>query len=185
MKLISDDQVEAVHTTALQILEEIGMDVLNPEARALYAEAGAIVTGEQVRIGRDIVDEALKTPPASFTFHGRNPAHNIEIGGKWIAFGRSEARPTAPIRTGAAAGHARGQCQLHPPGAVLQLHPHGGRRLGRCARCPCLGASPAHHAQQGHAFRQVASIRSRPDARGCSTAWRSPAWRAASARSSS
>ena len=39
-----------------------------------------------MRIGRDIVEEALKTPPSEFTFHARNPAHNIQIGGKWIAF---------------------------------------------------------------------------------------------------
>ena len=39
-----------------------------------------------MRIGRDIIEEALKTPPAEFTFHARNPAHNIRIGGKWIAF---------------------------------------------------------------------------------------------------
>ena len=86
MKLISDDEVEDVHTTALQILEESGMEVLNPEARALYAEAGAIVTGEKVRIGRELVDAALATAPASFTMHCRNPARNVEMGGNSIAF---------------------------------------------------------------------------------------------------
>ncbi len=86
MKLISDDEVEAVHTTALQILEESGMEVLNPEARVLYAEAGAIVTGEKVRIGRELVDAALATAPASFTMHCRNPTRNVEMGGNSIAF---------------------------------------------------------------------------------------------------
>ena len=62
------------------------MDVLNKEAIRIYKEAGAKVDGERVRIGRDIVAEALKTPPSEFTFHARNPAHTIQIGGKWIAF---------------------------------------------------------------------------------------------------
>ncbi len=85
-RVISDDQIETIHNRALDVLEEIGMDVLNKEAREIYAKAGARVEGERVRIGRDIIEEALKTPPAEFTFHARNPAHTIRIGGKWIAF---------------------------------------------------------------------------------------------------
>ncbi len=57
-----------------------------PRRREILARPGAQVDGERVRIGRDIVEEALKTPPAEFTFHARNPAHNIRIGGNWIAF---------------------------------------------------------------------------------------------------
>jgi trimethylamine--corrinoid protein Co-methyltransferase len=85
-RILSDDQIETIHEKSLQVLQEIGMDVLLPEAGDILRAAGAIVTGERVRIGRDIIDEALKTPPSEFTFHARNPAHNIRIGGKWIAF---------------------------------------------------------------------------------------------------
>jgi trimethylamine---corrinoid protein Co-methyltransferase len=85
-RILSDDHIETIHRQSLRVLEEIGMDMLYPEAREIFARAGASVTGERVRIGRDIVDEALKTPPAEFTFHARNPAHDIRIGGNWIAF---------------------------------------------------------------------------------------------------
>jgi trimethylamine--corrinoid protein Co-methyltransferase len=85
-RILSDDHIEAIHRQSLKVLEDIGMDVLLPEARDIYQKAGAIVAGERVRIGRDIVTQALKTPPAEFTFHARNPAHNIRVGGKWIAF---------------------------------------------------------------------------------------------------
>jgi len=85
-RILSDDQIETIHSRALDVLEEIGMDVLNKEAISIYAKAGAKVEGDRVRIGRDIIEEALKTPPAEFTFHARNPAHNIQMGGKWIAF---------------------------------------------------------------------------------------------------
>ena len=85
-RIVSDDQIEAIHRQSLKVLEEIGMDVLLPEARDILQKAGARVDGERVRIGRDIIEEALKTPPAEFTFHARNPAHNIRVGGKWIAF---------------------------------------------------------------------------------------------------
>ncbi len=86
-RMVSDDQLEAIHGKSLRVLEEIGMDMLYPEARDILARAGASVRDERVRIGREIIDEALKTPPAEFTFYARNPVHNIQIGGKWIAFG--------------------------------------------------------------------------------------------------
>ena len=85
-RIVSDDQIEAIHRQSLKVLEVIGMDVLLPEARDILQKAGALVDGERVRIGRDIVEEALKTPPSEFIFHARNPAHNLRIGGKWIAF---------------------------------------------------------------------------------------------------
>ncbi|MGE0148152.1 MAG: trimethylamine methyltransferase family protein, partial [Parvibaculaceae bacterium] len=85
-RILSDDQIETIHTRSLDVLEEIGMDVLNQEAIELYRKAGARVEGERVRIGRDIVVEALKTPPSEFDLHARNPAHTIRIGGRWIAF---------------------------------------------------------------------------------------------------
>src|SRR4051794_18927581 len=87
VRILSDDQVETIHRQSLQVLEQIGMDVLHPEARDILARAGARVEGERVRIGSDIVEHALTTPPSEFTIHARNPDHNIRIGGRWIAFG--------------------------------------------------------------------------------------------------
>src|SRR5262245_13084787 len=86
-RLLSDDQIEAIHRLSLQVLEEIGMDVLHPEAREILARAGARVDGERVRIGREIIEHALATPPAEFTIHARNPAHDVRMGGRWITFG--------------------------------------------------------------------------------------------------
>ena len=72
-RILSDDQIETIHCQSLKVLEEIGMDIIHDEARDILEKAGALVSGERVRIGRDIVEEALKTPPAEFTFHARNP----------------------------------------------------------------------------------------------------------------
>jgi trimethylamine--corrinoid protein Co-methyltransferase len=86
MRLISDDEIEQIHRSSLRLLEEIGMDVLNPEARSLYGAAGALIQGERVRIGRDIVEAALATAPREFTMYCRNAERNIRMGGNWIAF---------------------------------------------------------------------------------------------------
>ena len=86
MRLVSDDELEAMHLASLQVLEEIGMDVVLPEAREILGKAGALVDGERVRIGREIIEAVIGLAPAEFTFHARNPAHSIRIGGDWIAF---------------------------------------------------------------------------------------------------
>lgn len=86
-RILSDDQLEAIHQKSLRVLQDIGIDILNQEAREILARAGAIICDDRVRIGSEIVTEALKSPPAEFTFHARNPSRNIRIGGKWIAFG--------------------------------------------------------------------------------------------------
>jgi trimethylamine--corrinoid protein Co-methyltransferase len=85
-RAVSDDQLEAMHCESLRVLEDIGMDVLLDEARAILRAAGARVEGERVRIGRDLVEQALTTAPSQFTFHARNPAHTVQVGGDWIVF---------------------------------------------------------------------------------------------------
>src|SRR4051812_16035906 len=42
-RILSDDHLEAIHQKSLRVLEEIGMDILHPEARDILARAGAIV----------------------------------------------------------------------------------------------------------------------------------------------
>ena len=53
--LVSADQLESIHEAALTILEEIGMDVLLPEARDILQAAGAKVDGLRVRADRELV----------------------------------------------------------------------------------------------------------------------------------
>ena len=65
MSVFSDDEAADIHETALRTLEELGVSVLLPEARRLYAAAGARVAGEMVYLGREIVAAALETAPKS------------------------------------------------------------------------------------------------------------------------
>ena len=93
--VVSDDELEQIHLASLQVLAEIGMDVLDPEARSLLAEAGARVepNGERVRFDPDLVIERITTAPAEFTFHSWDPAHSLHIGGNWMAFGTVASAP--------------------------------------------------------------------------------------------
>src|SRR4051794_39993943 len=93
--VVSDDELEAIHDASMQILEEIGMDFLDEEARDLLAKAGATVEAgsERVRFDRAMIAEAIATVPATFTFHSRNPLHDLVIGGDFMAFGSVASAP--------------------------------------------------------------------------------------------
>ncbi len=93
LELLSADEIEAIHETSLEVLQEIGMEVMLPEARDLLAKAGADLKAERVRFPRDLVERCLATVPARFTFHARNPANALEMGGRSIAFGTVASAP--------------------------------------------------------------------------------------------
>ncbi len=78
-RLFSDDQVNALHENALRVLGELGLKVLLPEARKYFRAAGALVdeTTEMVRIGPEIVAEALRTSPGEFTLRGGLPETDV------------------------------------------------------------------------------------------------------------
>jgi trimethylamine--corrinoid protein Co-methyltransferase len=65
MDVFSADQVEDMHQSALKILEDLGMRVLLPEARNIFAKAGAHVEGDMVYVGRDIVTASISSAPKS------------------------------------------------------------------------------------------------------------------------
>ncbi len=94
-EIISADQVEAIHLASLRILRDIGMSVLDPETRALYARAGATVDGEMVRFDPEMVDELIVTAPAEFTLHSWNPARSLHVGGDWLSFGSVGSAPNS------------------------------------------------------------------------------------------
>ena len=72
MAAFSEDRIAALHGEALRVLEELGMRVLLPEARDIFAKAGARVDDDEqmVFIGRDMVEAALASAPASMVCRG-------------------------------------------------------------------------------------------------------------------
>lgn len=73
----SDDEIAAMHDTALRVLEDLGIRILLDEARTTFRAAGALVDddSQMVRIGRDMVESALATAPRSIRLRAANSAH--------------------------------------------------------------------------------------------------------------
>jgi trimethylamine--corrinoid protein Co-methyltransferase len=87
LRIFSDDQVEAMHRAALGVLEEIGMRVLLPEARRIFAAAGAEVdeASAMVRLDRGLVESAMAQASSEIELVARNPARSVVIGGRRLA----------------------------------------------------------------------------------------------------
>ncbi len=102
VRAVTDDQLEAMHETSLTILEEIGIDFLHDEARAILKDAGADVdpASQRVRLPRQLVDSRIGLAPREFMFHARNPARSLNIGGASVAFGTVASAPNAADRVG-------------------------------------------------------------------------------------
>lgn len=100
IELLDEEQVVAVHDASLDLLQEVGVELMGAAARAAFAAGGAIVddaTGV-TRIPRELVEHALASAPTSFTVTPRNPSRRLEVGGDRIAFGLVAGPPTVHDR---------------------------------------------------------------------------------------
>jgi len=82
--IASEEQLSLIETNADTVLEQIGIEFRDfPRALALFREAGADVSGERVRFPRGLCRQIIQqSAPREFTQHARNPARNVQIGGK-------------------------------------------------------------------------------------------------------
>ena len=83
LEILNEEALQIIETNAETILEEIGVNfVENLAALDRWREAGADVQGERVHIPRGLARKLCATAPSSFTQHARNPARNVEVGGR-------------------------------------------------------------------------------------------------------
>ena len=125
---VSADELEGIHDASLLVLRDVGIDVLDEEARGLYERAGAKVEGERVRLDPEMVTEVITSCPSEFTLHARNPERNLRIGGNNVVF---TAVASAPFVSDAANGRREGNREDFKNLVRLSqhfnvIHMHGG-----------------------------------------------------------
>ncbi|MDX1523068.1 MAG: trimethylamine methyltransferase family protein, partial [Anaerolineae bacterium] len=91
----SAEAIERIHQASLRILEEVGMAFMDAEALSLWEQAGARVdhTAQQVWIDRGLLLELVGQAPSTFTWHARNPAYNLTVGGNHINISPNSGMP--------------------------------------------------------------------------------------------
>jgi len=103
---LGPEGIEAIHDGAMRILEEIGIEFLNPTALEILKKAGCTVSGENVRMGRDFVMEMVGHAPEQFSITPRNPDRALPVGGNHILFGNVSSPPNYwDIKTGKVSGN--------------------------------------------------------------------------------
>lgn len=108
---LNEEGVAAIHDGAMRILEDIGIEFLNPEACAILRQAGCTVTGENVRMGRDFVMEMVAKAPSQWTLTPRNPDRELIVGGPYMLFGAVSSPPSYwDIKTGTKVPGTRETC---------------------------------------------------------------------------
>ena len=94
-EVVDDDQIAQIERNADEILERSGIWVRGyPRAIELFVAAGAIADGERVRFPAGLCRSIIQaSAPAQYTQHGRNPARNVQIGGKNTVFAPNYGSP--------------------------------------------------------------------------------------------
>ncbi len=92
-ELLTQEQVEQVHETSLQILAEIGLDFGYPPALEVLKKGGAKVDGQRVFFSSGLIEEQIKKAPREFTLYARNPEHNVVMGGNNLIFAPGYGAP--------------------------------------------------------------------------------------------
>lgn len=100
IELLNPDQMDTLHDTSMRILSELGIRVIGERLLDIFEQGGAKVdrATNTVRIGADMVAEAVRTAPSEFTLTARNPQKALTIGGDHLCFGLVAGPPNVHDR---------------------------------------------------------------------------------------
>ncbi len=92
--ILSEENLVRIEAAADRILAEVGIEFRDdPVTLEHWRRAGARVDGRLVRFEPGLLRDILKTAPATFTQHARNPARSVEIGGNSVVFSPAYGSP--------------------------------------------------------------------------------------------
>ncbi|MBI4771191.1 MAG: trimethylamine methyltransferase family protein, partial [Chloroflexi bacterium] len=80
LSFLSAEDIEAIHTATLRILDETGILLTHPEARTLLDGAGATILQNRVLLPPELVESSLALCPPTFTLRGRG-GNQATLGG--------------------------------------------------------------------------------------------------------
>ena len=92
--VLSEENLLKIEAAADRVLAETGIEFRDdPVAIDHWKRAGAKVDGLLVKFEPGMLREILKSAPAEFTQHARNPANSVQIGGKNVVFSPAYGSP--------------------------------------------------------------------------------------------
>lgn len=88
LNILSADDLELIHLNTLDVLWNIGLMVKSPRARAIFGDNGCVVEAKKeiVKIPAHLVEDAIRSTPATYRAHALNPENDYVAGGKKTGF---------------------------------------------------------------------------------------------------
>lgn len=86
-KPLTEDDITQIHNTVMKVFEEVGVQVNSDQALEYFRKAGASIDDHIVKMPRDMVMELVNRAPSDVILHGRNPEHNLNLGGARVYAG--------------------------------------------------------------------------------------------------
>jgi trimethylamine---corrinoid protein Co-methyltransferase len=88
LNVFTEDELLDIHMATLEVLEKTGVFVEDPEARALFTAAGAVIDSRNniVKIPPFMVEEAIRSAPAKIVLAGRDPKNDYVVEGNRVGF---------------------------------------------------------------------------------------------------
>jgi trimethylamine--corrinoid protein Co-methyltransferase len=102
IKILTDSQVEHIHTAALNILDDIGFKYESKRALKLLEEHGCKIDYDTMiaKIPPSLVEWAIRKTPSSFMVKARDPEKSVRFGGNTVYFFNSAGARYVDIDTG-------------------------------------------------------------------------------------
>jgi trimethylamine--corrinoid protein Co-methyltransferase len=72
LRVMSESDVEAIHSASLRVLAETGIVLSHPEAREILSGAGASVLNDRVLMPPSLVEEQVSRAGKKVRIRGRN-----------------------------------------------------------------------------------------------------------------
>ena len=102
IKILSDSQIEQIHSASLQVLEEVGFRYDSDKALKLLQSNGCMVDYETkiAKVPPDLVEESIRKTPSSFMVRSRDLEKSIRLGGNTLYFMNSAGARYCDVDTG-------------------------------------------------------------------------------------
>jgi len=84
---LTEDGITQIHDTVMRVFEEVGIQVNSDKSLEYFKDAGASVSDHVIKMPRDMVMELVNKAPSEVTLYGRDPEHNLDLGGTRVYAG--------------------------------------------------------------------------------------------------
>ena len=115
LEVLDTEALDRIHDASMQILEELGLEVLSNAALARYESAGARVDWDNqlVFLDRELVMQLIRSVPSEFTLHAPHAVRNRLIGGRAINFTPVASAPNcSDLERGRRTGNFEDYCNF-------------------------------------------------------------------------